>query len=197
MPLMSLATPDLTPAFVQALAFVLAREGGYSNNPADPGGETNYGVTHETYASYYTARGLQAPGRVRDISMADVVAIYWSRWNEGRCDTIAATHPRLALAHFDAGVNMGLVQAARCLQRVLLVPADGVIGPQTLGAVAACDDEVACLTALLEDRAQVYRQIVARRPAAAEFLPGWLARLRWVARACGTPITAAFAEARR
>jgi lysozyme family protein len=185
-----MSEPSFPAPFVHALAFVLAREGGYADDPTDPGGETNYGITQGTYSAYYASRGLAPPAHtVRDIPMDDVVAIYWRNyWQDGHCAQFAAARPRLALAHFDGAVNMGIIQAARCLQRALGVIVDGAIGPDTLRAIETAD-EPATIERLLVERARVYREIVAHRPASRRFLSGWLARLRWVARACAVPIT--------
>lgn len=130
---------------------------------------------------------------VIDITMEEVLDIYWRYyWLAARCDRVAITKPHLALAHFDCAVNQGTGQAPYCLQRAVSVAADGDIGPLTLAAVSQCDEETA-IVALLEDRARVYRQIAQNRAASRKFLPGWLARLRWVARATDVPITPAFA----
>lgn len=185
----------------EALAFILAREGvhlergdtGYVNNPNDPGGATNYGITQGTFSAWLASQGL--PSRhVRSIRYDEVHAIYERNyWRDGKCDRIADSHPKLALAHMDAGVNHGLVQAAKFLQRAVHVTADGVIGPVTLGAVAEADEARAVSRYLLQ-RAAFYRTLAERRPASREFLFGWLARLRWVARATGVPIDASFEE---
>ena len=48
-----------TEDFEKMLKFVLQREGGYVNDPHDLGGETNKGITHNTYNSYRKSKGLQ------------------------------------------------------------------------------------------------------------------------------------------
>ena len=191
-----MSTPDLSP-FVTSLTFVMAHEGGYADHAADPGGATNYGITHGTYSAWFAQRGLPAPSRtVKDIRMDEVVSIYWQNyWLDGKCDRVAEACPSLALPHFDCGVNMGLVRAAKCLQHAVGARADGVIGPVTLAACGVADPKRA-VTAYLEERAEAYREIARNRPTSTVFLAGWLARLRWVARATGTPITQSFAGAK-
>lgn len=95
-------------AFEKALTFVLRAEGGYSDNPADPGGATNRGITQATYNAWRTGRGL--PTRpVREITGEEVKAIYRERyWNPIRGDDLP---PALALAAFDTAVNMGVAAA--------------------------------------------------------------------------------------
>ena len=184
-------TPLPLSVFDEALCFVLAREGGYADNPADHGGATNMGVTQSTYDAFRNGSGL-APRPVINITPREVRTIYWGGyWRPAACDAIAGTRPSLALVHFDAAVNQGVGEAERMLQRALGVTADGAIGPSTMAAVAVCN-EIAAVGLLLIERARVYRAIVEKHPEDAQFLPGWLARLRWCARAAGVAITSTF-----
>ena len=64
-----------TPAFVDALPFILQWEGGYVNHPADPGGATNKGVTQKVYDAWRGAKGLAARD-VRQLEEAELQAIY-------------------------------------------------------------------------------------------------------------------------
>jgi lysozyme family protein len=185
-------TAEAEALFQTALVTILVNEGGYANNPHDPGGATNYGITQGTFDAW---RSGEPPQPVRWITMDVVADIYRaSYWRDGRCDAIAATHHGAALAVFDATVNCGLRPAAQQFQRALGVTDDGIIGSGTLAALEAQDDRT-LTTAILEQRAAFYRRLVAHRPTSAEFLDGWLARLRRVARASGATITAAFAKA--
>jgi lysozyme family protein len=187
-------------AFEAALAFTLRCEGvdlhwgdtGYVNDPDDPGGATNYGITQAVFDAHRRRLGLvSAP--VRGIEMPDVREIYRrSYWEAAKCSAFAAERPRLALAHFDAAVNLGVTQAAKCLQRALGVAADGVIGPVTIAAAVRCDEGVV-VGAYLRDRARVYQMIVHRRPVAGKFMMGWRARCQAVARATGVEIGVAYA----
>ena len=70
-------------AFDAALTFVLSQEGGFEDNPADPGGATNYGITQRTFAEWLQGRML--PTRfVKTITRDEVTAIYrenyWDRF---------------------------------------------------------------------------------------------------------------------
>ncbi|MEO1455116.1 MAG: holin-associated N-acetylmuramidase [Pseudomonadota bacterium] len=115
---------------------ILAREGGYVNDPADPGGPTNFGVTLGTLRRYRRNPGLGA---------ADVKAL-----NRGEAKAILIerhfTRPRLrhlpGVLHatvFDMHVNAG-THAVRILQRLLrdmgtpALAVDGAIGPHTIAA---------------------------------------------------------------
>ncbi|NBV35020.1 MAG: hypothetical protein EBR81_14820 [Proteobacteria bacterium] len=58
-----------------ALKFVLSQEGGYSNDPADSGGATNFGITHTEYDKNRIERGLPTQS-IRLITAEEVRSIY-------------------------------------------------------------------------------------------------------------------------
>lgn len=119
--------------FHPSLAAVLVSEGGYVNNPKDPGGATNKGVTQLVYDDWRTRLNLPKQS-VRLLSDAEVEAIYKERyWDACRCDDLP---DGLDYCVFDFAVNSGPTRAARYLQRAAGVAEDGKIGPMTLGAVA-------------------------------------------------------------
>ncbi len=118
--------------FDQCVEVVLDKEGGFVNNPKDPGGATNMGITLNTLrASRHDATlGEQA---VRDLTRDEAKEIYFSNyWNALRCSELPAG---LDLAVFDLGVNAGPSRAAKMLQKCVYVEADGQIGQITLAAV--------------------------------------------------------------
>ena len=163
------------PLFEQALAHVLAMEGGWSNDPADPGGATNFGITIGDYARY---RGVSLGDANRTALEADlklishetVRTIYRDRyWGPARCPDLPAAP---AVMHFDAAVNHGIGRAARMLQEAAQTTIDGEIGPATLTAVRAAGE-----IALIERYADVRRAAYRRLPIFARFGRGWLARV--------------------
>jgi hypothetical protein len=101
--------------FDDALKFVLKWEGGLSDHAADPGGRTNKGVTHETYSAWLKKKGL--PNKpVDQITDAEVKQIYYEEyWVASGADKIQ--DPRLALAHFNAAVNMGVGRAEELMKK--------------------------------------------------------------------------------
>lgn len=115
--------------FEQAVAFVLADriEGGYVNDPRDPGGETNFGISKRAY-----------PGEnIRELTRAGAISIYHrDYWQACACDALP---PALGVATFDCAVNQGTGVAVRLLQTALRVKADGIVGPRTLAAAQAAD----------------------------------------------------------
>src|SRR5262249_17468180 len=126
--------------FSLALAHVLAMEGGYTEDPYDPGGPTNLGITLADFArDKGVAVTADSFGTLRDelkaIPKATAARIYRARyWEAARCPELP---PPLAFFHFDAAVNQGVGAAARMLQEAVRVPVDGLIGPVTLAEAAA------------------------------------------------------------
>lgn len=161
--------------FELALNHVLAMEGGWTDDPHDPGGPTNKGITLAVYAR---ERGIEVtPANLAELKSALraipdplVRSIYETRyWQPARCP---ALRPSLALMHFDAGVNHGVGTAARFLQEALGVEIDGEIGPMTLGAARTADPRQA-LARYAAIRRQRYRAL----PHFWRFGRGWLRRI--------------------
>jgi lysozyme family protein len=120
---------------------IVAREGGYVNDPADPGGATNYGVTIGTMRAL--RRDINGDGQVdvadvRGLSRAEAVDIFVRHYFER--PGIAALPPEVQPSLFDMYVNAG-ANAVKVLQRMLTARgyacvADGQIGPGTIAAAA-------------------------------------------------------------
>lgn len=139
--------------------FVLRWEGGYVNNPSDPGGATNKGITQGAYNAYRLSRNLPTQS-VRFIAQIEVESIYFNNyWKASRSDLLS---PKLALVHFDTAVNMGVGRANQFLSQAR----------QSAGS-----DEASIIKRYLEIREAYYRAIVASRPSQGIFLNGWLNRL--------------------
>lgn len=117
-----------------ALDLMFGHEGGYVNNPKDPGGATKYGITHRTLAAH---RGVASatPAQVKALSKEEATEIYRrSYWQQSGGDLLPVGIDYMA---FDYGVNSGPAQAIKSLQRVIGVTLDGVVGGQTVAAVKA------------------------------------------------------------
>lgn len=150
--------PD--PAFERALEFVLEHEGGYVNDPADPGGETHLGISRRAYPNE-DIKGM-TEARAAEIYRADY-------WRPARCDELPAP---LALAVFDTAVNMGVSVAAQMLQRAIGANIDGLIGPKTLAQAQKADPGRAA-TDLLAWRLARY----ARLDTSPTYMRGWSRRV--------------------
>ncbi len=139
--------------FAKCLAYVLQEEGGYVNNPRDPGGATNKGVTQAVYDAYRVKHG-KAKQPVIKIASDEVSEIYRAEyWNAVKGDSLPAG---VDYATFDLAVNSGVGRAARFLQAAASVTQDGQIGPKTIAAIkypkavteALCDKRESFLRSL-------------------------------------------------
>jgi lysozyme family protein len=153
--------------FDRCLAEVLRFEGGFVDDPRDPGGATNFGVTRAVLSE-----ALGRAASVQDVaamSQAQAAEIYRRRyWAMASCAELPAG---LDLLVFDMAVNMGPCAAARLLQDGLGIAVDGVIGLQTL-ARAAGTPATETIRAVSELRRGRYRSL----PGFATFGRGWLRR---------------------
>src|SRR5271169_2172410 len=109
--------------FDQAFDRLLGNEGGYVNNPADPGGETNWGIAKRSYPS------VDIKNLTRDQAKAIYLRDFWLRGKMDQYD------PAIAFQIFDIAVNSGIETGVRILQRAAGVADDGNIGPVTAAAV--------------------------------------------------------------
>jgi len=157
--------------FDTCLAFMLAQEGGYVDDPADPGGATNMGVTLATLRHWDHDPAL-GPTDVRDMTRQTAAAVYRTLyWNALQGDSLPAG---VDLSTFDFGVNAGTRRSAELLQQVLGLPpdqVDGSVGPETLSAAVKAD-AAAVIGGLAEHQAAYYRAL----PEFGHFGRGWLER---------------------
>jgi lysozyme family protein len=119
---------------------VIATEGGYSNDPADSGGETNYGITIRT------ARKHGYTGEMRDMPLSIAERIYEEAyWYEPGFYDVSTIAMPVARELFDTGINCGVGKAAEFFQMALNafnregtdyadIKEDGDIGPATIKA---------------------------------------------------------------
>ena len=118
--------------FDACMPFIFKAEGGYSDNPADPGGPTNFGITLATLRAYDGDPNLTAED-VKKLTPAMAKEIYLTAyWNRMQCGALPSG---LDLEVFDFGVNSGPAESVKTLQRLVGVTQDGSVGPITLAAV--------------------------------------------------------------
>ena len=128
------AAKEITPPsdnFNACMAFVWPEEGGFSNDPQDHGGPTNLGVTEpDLVRAGMPATIDDIKALTKPIAAARIYRPFY--WNAMHCDEL----PRgVDLCVFDLGINAGIHEAAKLLQRDVGVATDGVIGPLTIAAV--------------------------------------------------------------
>jgi len=154
-----------TARFHACLAEVLRWEGGFSDDPYDPGGATMKGITIGVYADFVGAgaAGLrddwarqELKTELRNIDDATVAEIYHRNyWQLVRGDELP---PGIDLAVFDFGVNSGPGRAIKHLQKCVGVGIDGHIGPRTIAAARAADP-AQLIPALMDSRWTFMQQI--------------------------------------
>jgi len=142
--------------FDKAFQLIIGAEGGYSNDPRDPGGETNHGICKRSYPNE----------DIKNLTVERAKMLYKrDYWDKVCGDDLP--YP-LDIFVFDAAVNQGGGAAAILLQKACGTSQDGRIGAVTLAA--ATPDKAALFMA---DRAVRYAGTVN----ADTYLRGWLKRL--------------------
>jgi len=114
-------------SFDKAFALTVGVEGGYCNDPADPGGETKYGISKRAHPDI-DIKALTLD-QAKDIYRRDY-------WQAASCDSMPE---RIGHLVFDCAVHHGVKTAIKLLQRALKVADDGEFGPITRGTLTARD----------------------------------------------------------
>jgi lysozyme family protein len=165
-------------SFDQFLPLLLKFEGGYVDDPEDPGGETNKGITMSTFQECaHELLGMDPTSEnLKDLTGTQAGIIYKARyWDKIEGDSIGFQD--LANIVCDFFVNAG-THATKLLQQVLNnlgahVVEDGVIGPASLQALTALDP-VKVYQQFKQGRIQYYERLGQKFP---KFLNGWLNRV--------------------
>jgi lysozyme family protein len=147
---------------------VLVHEGGYVNDPRDPGGRTNMGVTQRAWESYLnrSVTETEMRGLTRDEIKPFYKAMYWDKL---KGDQLPAG---VDYAAYDLAVNSGVGRAAKYLQEIAGVVADGAIGPKSLEAIAACNPEQ-----MVDALCDMRLEFLQRLPTFGAFGKGWSRRV--------------------
>lgn len=171
--------------FDQAIKTVLYHEGGLVNNPADPGGITNFGVslrflkaTNQLEYDFDGDGDIDASD-IKCMTVDDACRIYkeqwWDKYGYSRIDNQA-----IATKLFDMAINMGQKQAVKLIQsscKLLKagITIDGILGSNTINAINSLNsDEL--LKVIREDHADFYRALINKNPKLAVFEKGWMSR---------------------
>jgi lysozyme family protein len=146
--------------FDSALTKVLRYEGGYVNDPRDPGGETNFGISKRAYPKEDIA-GMTRE-RAAEIYRRDY-------WLPAHCDMVSSA---LRPLYFDTAVNCGVSTAIKMLQRCGHIADDGKFGPMTSLAALSVKPQ-----AYADERLRYYDALIASKPALVRFKKGWTNRV--------------------
>lgn len=177
--------------FNKAIDVILKHEGGWVNDPDDPGGATNYGVSlrfvqqdmakqGEDPAEYdFNHDGIVDWHDIKDMSVEDAKAVYLREFWEPYSYSYIQDQT-VATKIFDMHVNMGSYQAGLLAQRALdgKTKVDGAVGPATRLAINNTEPQY-YLKRLVEEQQKFYVALASQKPKLAKFLPGWLHRSKW------------------
>jgi hypothetical protein len=155
-------------SFKECLDLVLKSEGGYVNNPADPGGMTNLGVTKRVWEEY---TGHEADEKeMRSLTPEKVAPLYEQKyWRPCYGEVL----PRgLDFVVFSMGVNAGPGRSVKLLQQSIGCVPDSIIGPTTRSLILG-SDSTTLIAKFSEARREYYRSL----KTFPVFGKGWLARV--------------------
>lgn len=154
--------------FPKSLHFILQSEGGYSNHPADKGGETNFGIAKKFYPNE----------DIKNLTIERAGEIYKSDyWDKIKGDWLPSG---IDYVVFDSAVNHGVSNAGKFLQKAINringpITVDGIIGTGTLGKAIKLGQML--IVEIIRERDIFYRKIVANDSSQEVFFKGWMNRL--------------------
>jgi len=150
--------------FDEIIEVVLHHEGGYVNDPKDPGGETNFGIAKRSHPDVDIAN-LDKQGA------KEIYKVHY--WYKNKVDDMP---DQLKHIYFDMCVNQGKGRAVKILQKAanakgadLVV--DGGLGPKTISAMDGVE-----LERVRAYRVKYYADLVTRKPDLERFYFGWYRR---------------------
>ena len=175
--------------FKKAFDLMIVHEGGYVNDPDDPGGETYKGVARKMHPNWLgwtiidllkKQKGfpdnLHFPNELEIMKELnyEVGTFYYSQfWLKIKGESIL--DQAVAESIFDFAVNAGIATSVHLAQTVVKVTPDGTIGPKTVAAINGCDpDYFLARFAILKIKR--YVEICQKRPLSKKYIFGWVNR---------------------
>ena len=151
--------------FYQEIKKVIDREGGYVNDPDDPGGETKYGISKKAYPNV----------DIENLTVDDAVELYKDDyWLPAKVERLP---DKLQGQYFDMVVNQGIAKSSKILQRACngknkdKIKVDGKVGPNTIKATARLESD-----RLRAYRIMEYARLALTRPELEKYYYGWVKR---------------------
>jgi len=150
--------------FDEIIEVVLHHEGGYVNDPKDPGGETNFGVAKRSHPDV----------DIKNLTKDGAKEIYKEHyWDKNKVESLSE---ELRHIYFDMCVNQGRGRAVKILQRAANgkganLKVDGGMGPKTIAAMDGVE-----LDRVRAYRVKYYADLVTRKPDLEKFYFGWFRR---------------------
>ena len=175
--------------FEEAFRFIIKNEGGFVDNKNDPGGATNYGISHRFLRAFgnefdFNRNGILSDD-IRRLTLDQAKMIYEKKF--WKLYDFSSIQSQLVCNYlFDMCVNMGPKVAVKIAQRALKVVCpihrtlneDGIMGAKTIAAInqATMKNHDGLLFAMAALRIEHYYDIVKKNAGMVEFLNGWLNR---------------------
>jgi len=169
--------------FIKAFQKTIVSEGGYVNDPDDPGGETYKGIARKMNSKWEGWTNIDIlkrqpgfPASIdKDAEIRMLVGEFYiiNFWNKLKGDEII--NQEVADSVFDFGVNAGVATSAALAQMVVGANADGVIGPDSIEAINKFDPNY-FLASFTVAKIARYINIVKKRPTSRKFFYGWVIR---------------------
>ena len=151
--------------FYQEIKKVIDREGGYVNDPDDPGGETKYGISKKAYPNV----------EIENLTVDDAVELYKNDyWLPAKIERLP---DKLQGQYFDMVVNQGIAKSAKILQRACngknkdKIKVDGKVGPNTIKATVKLEPD-----RLRAYRIMEYARLAMTLPKLDKYYYGWVKR---------------------
>ena len=150
--------------FDEIIEVVLHHEGGYVNDPDDPGGETNFGIAKRSHPD------VDIANLTKDGAKEIYKEHYWDK------NKVESLPEDLRHIYFDMCVNQGKGRAVKILQRAANakgagLAVDGGMGPKTIAAMDGVE-----LQRVRAYRVKYYADLVTRKPDLEKFYFGWFRR---------------------
>lgn len=163
--------------FKKALEFVLKNEGGYVNDPDDPGGETYKGIARNMWPDW-AGWAIIDKKHIRSLGIPQLQELveefyYIKFWKPVGGDNI--NNLDVAISIFDFAVNAGIATSVSLAQVVVGVDKDGIAGDNTVNAINGFDPDH-FLAAFTVAKIARYVSIINKRPASRKYLFGWVRR---------------------
>lgn len=150
--------------FDKCIEVVLKNEGGYVNHPADPGGETNYGICKRYFPDE----------DIKNLTKKRAKKLYFDNfWKPMSLWDII--NPEIILQIFDFGINAGKRRAIKSAQKIVNVAQDGICGKMTTNSINEYPDNF--LEKYKIERRYYYTNLAKRKPELKVFLRGWINRI--------------------
>jgi lysozyme family protein len=156
--------------FDKCLEMLLVHEGGYVNNPQDPGGETNLGVTKRVWQEWVGHDVSEK--EMRNLTPTMVAPLYKRKyWDACRADELISG---LDYCVFDVAVNSGVGRAVKLLQQTVGATPDGGYGSITAALVKEAEKDPERIIELFSAKRLEFMQSLKAFPT---FGKGWSRRV--------------------